>query len=372
MVFTEEQLALSNSADWVQLDGFDYIELYVGNASQAAHFYQATFGFQPIAYAGLETGEHSRVSYVLAQGEIRLILTAPITPESSVSEHLRLHGESVKDIAFRVPDAARAFDRAVKLGAHPVMKPSVFENEAGRFVKSTVAAFGDTVHSFVEREGKLETFFPHFLAIENGSPAASSGLTEIDHVAISVEAETLDRWIDFYKEVLGFCQSHQEDITTNLSAMHSKVVQSSTGRIKFPIMEPAPGQRKSQIEEYLAFHRGAGVQHLAFRSSDIVQTVSTLRRNSIQFLGTPDTYYSMLQERVGRLGESVESLHELGILVDRDEWGYLLQIFTKALQSRPTFFIEVIQRSGARGFGAGNIKALFEAVEREQAMRGNL
>jgi 4-hydroxyphenylpyruvate dioxygenase len=372
MVLTEEQIALTHSEDSLQLNGFDYVELYVGNASQAAHFYQAAFGFQPIAYAGLETGEHSHVTYVMAQGEIRLLLTAPITPESSVSEHLRLHGESVKDIAFTVKDAARAFDMAVKRGARPVMEPSVFENEAGRFVKSTVAAFGDTVHSFVEREGKLEAFFPHFLPIENASPVASSGLSEIDHVAISVEADTLERWIDFYKETLGFSQSHQENITTNLSAMHSKVMQSSMGRIKFPIMEPAPGQRKSQIEEYLAFHRGAGVQHLAFRSSDIVRTVSALRRNSIQFLGTPDAYYSMLQERVGTLGESVESLRELGILVDRDEWGYLLQIFTKSLQSRPTLFIEVIQRSGARGFGAGNIKALFEAVEREQAMRGNL
>jgi 4-hydroxyphenylpyruvate dioxygenase len=321
----------------------------------------------------LETGERSRSSYVIAQGDIRLVLTAPITPESSVSDHLRLHGESVKDIAFTVDDATLAYDSAVKLGARPVLEPTTCEQENGRLTKSAVATFGDTIHSFIQREGELDAFFPNYLSLESALPAtASSGLTEIDHVAISVERGELDRWIDFYQGSLGFHLSHQEDITTELSAMNSKVVQSTTGRIKFPIMEPAPGRRKSQIEEYLSFHRGSGVQHLAFLTSDIVQTIRLLRQNSIQFLGTPDTYYGMLQDRVGTLDENVESLRELGILVDRDEWGYLLQIFTKALQSRPTLFVEVIQRTGARGFGAGNIKALFEAVEREQAMRGNL
>ncbi len=352
--------------------GFDYIEFYVGNAYQAAHFYRTAFGFLPVAYAGLETGERDRVSYLMEQGQIRLILTAATSPESQVAEHVRLHGDSVKDIAFAVDDARQAFAFVVNHGATPVMEPSVFEDKDGRMIKATIAAFGHTVHSFIERNGSQRAFFPQYRPITKTSPALSSSLEIIDHVAISVEKGSLDQWIDFYKNILGFQQSHQEDISTEYSAMNSKVVQSGNERIKLPIMEPALGQRKSQIEEYLEFNNGPGAQHIAFLSNNIIETVRFLRKNDIEFLCSPDTYYKMLESRIGEINEDIDLLRELNILADRDDWGYLLQIFSKPLQSRPTLFIEIIQRVGARGFGAGNIRALFEAVEREQAMRGNL
>jgi 4-hydroxyphenylpyruvate dioxygenase len=356
----------------VSFNGFDYIELYVGNAYQAAHFYRTAFGFLPVAFAGLETGESDRVSYIMEQGQVRLILTAATSPESPVAEHVRLHGDSIKDIAFIVDDLANAFTIAVKHGATPVMEPSIFEDQDGRVIKATIATCGHTVHSFIQRDGSRRTLFPQYRPITKSLPALSSGLKEIDHIAISVEKGTLDQWIDFYKSVLDFHQSHQEDIFTEYSAMNSKVVQNDNGTIKFPIMEPALGRRKSQIEEYLEFNNGPGAQHVAFLSSNIVETVCLLRKNSIEFLRTPDTYYQELESRIGEIDEDIDSLRELNILADRDQWGYLFQIFSKPLQSRPTLFIEIIQRVGARGFGGGNIRALFEAVEREQAMRGNL
>jgi 4-hydroxyphenylpyruvate dioxygenase len=358
--------------DFVSLNGIDYIELYVGNAQQAAHFYRTTFGFLPVAYAGLETGERDRVSFIMEQGQIRLILTAPTSPDSQVAEHVRLHGDSIKDIAFAVDDARQAFAVAVKRGARPVMEPSVFEDRGSRLVKSTIATCGHTVHSFTQRDGPPQAFFPQYRAITKTLPAISTGLEAIDHVAISVEKGALDQWIDFYKNVLDFHQSHQEDIFTEYSAMNSKVVQNGNGSIKFPIMEPAKGKRKSQIEEYLEFNKGSGAQHVALLSSNIVKTVRLLRENSIEFLHSPDTYYQVLESRIGKINENINLLRELDILADRDQWGYLLQIFSKPLQSRPTLFMEIIQRAGARGFGGGNIRALFEAVEREQAMRGNL
>lgn len=370
----ENELMQSQSEGSIVLKGFDYIELYMGNAHHAAHFYRTAFGFTPIGYAGLETGEREHASFILEQGEIRLILTSAILPESPVADHVRLHGDSVKDIAFTVDDAERAFELAVRRGSKPVMEPTTFEDERGMLTKATISAFGDTVHSFIAREGdsSSDRFFPKFQELPRGPRTPNSDLLSIDHVAISLEPEGLDKQIDFYKEVLGFHQSHQEDITTNYSAMNSRVVQDSTGLIKFPMMEPAPGRRKSQIEEYLYFNRGPGVQHLALLSDNIVRTVRNLRASSIDFLRTPQTYYNMLEDRVGKIDEDLEALRDESILVDRDDWGYLLQIFTRPLQSRPTLFFEVIQRIGARGFGGGNIRALFEAIEREQAMRGNL
>jgi 4-hydroxyphenylpyruvate dioxygenase len=357
---------------FVSFNGFDYIELYVGNAYQAAHFYRTAFGFSPVAYAGLETGERDRISYIMEQGQVRLILTAATSPESQVAEHVRLHGDSVKDVAFVVDDARQAFATVVERGATPIMEPSMSEDQYSRVTKATIAACGHTVHSFIQRDGSQQAFFPQYRALTKGLPVLSSGLEAIDHVAISVENGALDQWIDFYKNVLGFHQSHQEDIFTEYSAMNSRVVQNGNGSIKFPIMEPALGQGKSQIEEYLEYNRGPGVQHVALLSTKILDTVRLLRKNSIEFLHSPITYYQELEGRIGEIGEDFNSLRELNILADRDQWGYLLQIFSKPLQSRPTLFIEIIQRVGARGFGGGNIRALFEAVEREQAMRGNL
>jgi 4-hydroxyphenylpyruvate dioxygenase len=358
--------------EFVSLKGIDYIELYVGNAHQAAHFYRTAFGFLPVAYAGLETGERDRASLVMEQGQIRFILTAATSPESQVAEHVWLHGDGIKDIAFAVDDARQAFAIAVNRGATPVMEPSTFEDQDGRLIKATIAACGHTVHSFIQRDGSPRTLLPQYREIPKAAPALSTGLKLIDHVAISVEKGALDRWIDFYKNVLDFRQSHQEDIFTEFSAMNSKVVQNENGSVKFPIMEPALGRRKSQIEEYLEFNRGPGAQHVALLSSNIVETVRLLRENNIEFLGSPVTYYQTLESRIGKIDEKIDSLRELGILADRDQWGYLLQIFSKPIQSRPTLFIEIIQRVGACGFGGGNIRALFEAVEREQSMRGNL
>jgi 4-hydroxyphenylpyruvate dioxygenase len=372
MTNQKDGLARSERDDFVSLKGFDYIELYVGNARQAAHFYRTAFGFLPVAYAGLETGERDRASFVMEQGRIRIVLTSATSPESPVAEHVRLHGDSIKDIAFVVDDAAHAFAVAVARGATPVMGPSVFENRGGRLIKSTIAACGHTVHSLIQRDGLRDAFLPQFHAIPRPSPALSAGLEAIDHIAINVEEGALDRWVDFYKNVLDFHQSHQEDIYTEYSAMNSKVVQNDNGGVKFPILEPARGRRKSQIEEYLEFNNGPGAQHVAFLSNNIVETVRLLRESGIEFLPSPDTYYQMLEGRIGEIAEDVDSLRELNILVDRDRWGYLLQIFSRPLQSRPTLFVEIIQRVGARGFGSGNIRALFEAVEREQAMRGNL
>ncbi|MCA1566083.1 MAG: 4-hydroxyphenylpyruvate dioxygenase [Acidobacteria bacterium] len=372
MVITETRLTPAVESEVIRLHGIDYVELYVGNAYHAAHFYRTMFGFQPVACSGLETGDRDRASFVMRQGNIRLVLTSAISPESAVAAHVSLHGDGVKDIAFRVDDASAAFDTAVRRGAVPVLEPSVSEDGDGRVTKATIAACGQTVHSFVTREGANSLFFPHYRPATNSRPAGAPGLTEIDHVAISVEAGALDRWVEFYECVLGFHRSHEEDISTEHSAMISKVVQSRDGQIKFPMMEPAPGRRKSQIDEYLTFHRGPGVQHLAFLSDNIGHTAGILRENGVEFLSTPAAYYSMLEARVGGLGEELQSLQSLGLLVDRDEWGYLKQVFTRPVQSRPTLFVEIIERVGARGFGAGNIKALFEAVEREQAMRGNL
>ncbi len=375
MTMTEREVARGREGDFLQLKRIDHVEFYVGNARQAAHFYRTAFGFKPIAYAGLETGVRDRTSYVLEQRNIRLVLTGGLDPHGAVAEHVRLHGDGVKDIAFLVDDAAEAFEETVKRGAQPVLEPTVIEGQKGHVIKATIAAYGDTVHSFIQRNGYHGTFFPKFHAIKQPPPVTAIGLTAIDHIVGNVELGRMDQWVDFYNQVLGFRQLQHfsdEDIATEYSALMSKVVQNGSGRIKFPINEPAQGKRKSQIDEYLQFYRGPGVQHLALITDDIISAVRALRANGVDFLRTPDAYYEMLGERVGTIDEDMTVLRELNILVDRDDEGYLLQIFTKPLQDRPTVFFEIIQRKGARGFGAGNFKALFEAIEREQALRGNL
>lgn len=359
-------------ANGLQISAFDYLELYQENARQALHFYRTAWGFVPAAFSGLETGARDRISFVTEQQDIRLMLTSPLGPDGPIAEHIRLHGDGVKDIAFTVNDAAFAFEQCVSKGARPVTEPTVMENEHGRVVKATIATLGDTVHSFVQRNSYGGRGLPGYKPIDNPAFAQPIGLGSIDHLAIAVEAGELNKWIEFYCEVLGFHTSHQEDILTDYSGMNSKVVQNSTGEIKFAIMEPVAGNRKSQIEEYLVYNHGPGVQHIAFSTGDIFETVKTLLANGIEFLTTPGTYYSALPDRIGGMEDYQDELRRLNILVDRDEWGYLMQVFSRPLQSRPTHFVEVIQRHGARGFGGGNIRALFEAVEREQQLRGNL
>lgn len=375
MAIAERQTTRFQEGDFLQLNGIDYVEFYVGNARQAAHFYRTAFGFTPIAYAGLETGVRDRTSFVMQQRNIRLVFTGTLSPDTDIAEHVKIHGDGVKDIAFAVEDAAQAFEETTKRGAQPIMAPTVIEGQKGRIIKATIHAYGDTVHSFIQRNEYHGTFLPKFHAINNPPPVAPTGLAAIDHIVGNVELGKMDEWVDFYNQVLGFRQLQHfsdEDISTEYSALMSKVVQNGTGRIKFPINEPAEGKRKSQIDEYLEYYRGPGAQHLALITDDIISTVGKLRENGVAFLRTPDTYYEMLGERVGRIDEDMNALRELGILVDRDDEGYLLQIFTKPLQDRPTVFFEIIQRKGARGFGAGNFKALFEAIEREQELRGNL
>jgi 4-hydroxyphenylpyruvate dioxygenase len=349
--------------------GVDYVELYVGNAWQAAHFYCSALGFTPIAYAGLETGSKDRVSFVVAEGSARLVLTSSLIPSSDVNEHVSLHGDGVRDIALAVNDAVSAFSEAVKRGARPVAEPRVVDDLDGEVVKATIAAQGDTVHSFIQRKNYSGRFLPGYQPLNTAVFGPSAGLVAIDHIAMAAEPGGLDECVDFYQRVLGFRQSHQEGVSTEYSAMNSKVVEAPQTDIKFPILEPAAGKRKSQIEEYLAFYNGPGTQHIAFLSDSICRSVRVLRQCGISTLRTPRTYYDGLNHRVGSLDEDMDELEELGILADRDEDGYLLQVFTEPVQSRPTMFLEVIQRKGALGFGGGNIKALFEAVEREQASR---
>jgi 4-hydroxyphenylpyruvate dioxygenase len=355
-----------------KLKALDYIEFYVGNAYQSAHFYRSALGLKPIAFAGLETGLRDRASVVVAQGDIRLVLTAAQGPEHPIAEHVRVHGDGVRDIAFLVDDVEQAFGDALARGAKSICEPQTLSDEHGSVTKATIAAYGDTVHSFVQRNGYEGSFLPGFRALRDGGSVEPTGLTGVDHIAVSAEAGQLDDLVNFYSDVFGFHQSHQEDVATEYSAMNSKVVQSNGGHIKFPIVEPASGKGKSQIDEYLSYYGGAGVQHIAFLSEDIVGSVRALRENYIEFMRTPDTYYECLQDRVGQVEVDMGDLRELSILVDRDEWGYLMQTFTRPLHSRPTVFFEIIQRKNARGFGAGNIKALFEALEREQLQRGNL
>lgn len=354
------------------IEGIEYIELYTGNSRQAAYFFRTACGFTPVAYAGQETGCRDRMSFVLAQGEIRLLVTAPLDQHSALAQHVYRHGDGVRDIALRVADASTAFERAVKRGARPVQEPVVREDQHGRVVQATIAAFGDTVHTFVQRDASTGAFLPGYRPLDASPCPPALALLAVDHLGISVEAGTLGEWVDFYRQVLGFELIHEEEVVTAQSAMRSCVVQDPSGVVKFPLQEPVPGRRQSQIEEYLAAYGGPGVQHLALLTADILSCVRFLREQGIEFLSTPETYYHLLGDRVGAIEENIDALRRQHILVDRDEWGYLLQIFSKPIQSRPTFFLEFIQRKDARGFGSGNIRALFEAVERDQALRGSL
>lgn len=361
--------------DFLPIRAIDHIELYVGNARQAAHYYRTAFGFQPVAYAGLETGVRDRASYVLAQGQIRLVVTAPLGPYHPIAGHVHRHGDGVRDIALEVPDAAAAFAEAVARGAIPVAEPTTLQDEHGVVRRASIATAGDTIHSFIERQGYNGVFLPGYRPLADPPRATPTGVAAVDHMVINVELNQMNRWVAYYRDVLGFTQFlsfDDKDISTDYSALMSKVMAGQGGKIKFPINEPATGKRKSQIQEYLDFYLGPGVQHIALITDDIISTVSRLRENGVEFLRVPDSYYDALLDRVGQIRESVEAIKALNILVDRDDEGYLLQIFTRPVQDRPTLFFEIIQRRGSRGFGKGNFKALFEAIEREQALRGNL
>ena len=365
------------TSDPLDLQGIDYLELYVSNARQAAHFYRTALGLRPTAYAGLETGVRDRTSWVLAKRNIRFVLTAPLLPDPAnpIAAHVARHGDGVKDIALRVHDAAAAYHEALRRGARGVQEPAVAEDAHGRIVKASIATYGDTIHSFIQRDGYEGAFMPGFRPVAEQLPAPETGVAAIDHIVGNVELGKMNQWVDFYRDVLGFKQMihfDDQDISTEYSALMSKVMQNGHGRIKFPINEPAEGRRKSQIEEYLEYYGGPGVQHIALATGDIMASVDALRAAGIPFLRVPDSYYEELPSRVGPIAEDVRELAKRGVLVDRDEEGYLLQIFSQPLQDRPTLFVEIIQRKGSRGFGKGNFKALFEAIEREQDKRGNL
>ena len=361
--------------DFLPLLGTDYVELYVGNAKQSAHYYKTAFGFQEIAYSGLETGDREKTSYVLKQDKIRLVLTTPFNPDSEISHHIRLHGDGVKVIALWVDDARSAFAETTKRGAKPYLEPTVLKDEFGEVVKSGIHTYGDTVHVFVERKNYSGVFMPGFVASNNDYQPTSTGLKFIDHMVGNVELGEMNEVAKFYKDVMGFANLitfDDKDISTQFTALMSKVMTNGNGRIKFPINEPAHGLKKSQIEEYIDFYNGSGCQHIAVATDDIVFTISEMRKRGVEFLHVPGTYYDNVQARVGAISEDLAILKSLGIMVDRDEDGYLLQIFTKPVEDRPTLFFEIIQRKGAKSFGKGNFQALFESIEAEQARRGTL
>ncbi|PKV48514.1 4-hydroxyphenylpyruvate dioxygenase [Aquimarina sp. MAR_2010_214] len=361
--------------DFLPLLGTDYVELYVGNAKQAAYYYQAAWGFQIIAYAGLETGCKDKVSYVLQQDKIRLVLTSPLQPDGDINKHINAHGDAVKVVALWVDDATKSYQETVKRGAKSYMEPTVEEDENGKVVFSGIHTYGETVHIFVERKNYHGTFLPGYMAWNKPYKTETTGLKFIDHMVGNVGWNEMNKWCEFYAKVMGFAQLvsfDDKDISTEYTALMSKVMSNGNGRIKFPINEPAEGRKKSQIEEYIDFYNGAGVQHIALATDNIIETVSALQNRGIEFLTVPSSYYETVLDRVGEIDEDLEPLKELGILIDRDDEGYLLQIFTKPVLDRPTMFFEIIQRKGAQSFGKGNFKALFEAIEREQEQRGTL
>ena len=363
------------ATDTFPINGTDYIEFYVGNAKQAAQYYRSAFGFQLLAYRGPETGTRDRASYLVVQNKVRLILTSAITPDSPIADHVFRHGDGVRDIALWVDDAREAFRLAVERGATPVHEPQVLRDDHGEVVVAAIRTYGDTIHSLVQRSGYDGPFMPGFQPVTSRYNPAPVGLLHVDHCVGNVELGKMNTWVKFYEDVMGFrnlISFDDKDISTEYSSLMSKVVASGNDRIKFPINEPAAGKKKSQIDEYLEFYRGPGVQHLAIATDDIVATVTALRDRGVEFLRVPATYYETVLDRVGKIDEALAPLQDLGILIDRDDEGYLLQIFSKPVQDRPTVFYEIIQRKGARSFGKGNFKALFEAIEREQALRGNL
>ena len=361
--------------DFLPLNGTDYVELYVGNAKQAAHFYKTAFGFQEVAYAGLETGLKDRVSYVVQQDKIRLVLTSPLGAGGPINEHLQKHGDGVKNVALWVDDAEKSWKETTSRGAESAFETYEISDENGSAKMSAIKTYGETIHIFVERKNYNGPFLPKFRKWESEYRPEPAGLKYIDHMVGNVGWGEMNKWVEFYARVMGFAQLisfDDKDISTEYTALMSKVVTNGNGRIKFPINEPAEGKKKSQVEEYLDFYNGAGVQHIAVATDDILTTVDTLTSRGVEFLRVPATYYEDLIDRIGEIDEDVEELSKRGILVDKDDEGYLLQLFTKPVADRPTLFFEIIQRKGARSFGKGNFKALFEAIEREQESRGTL
>ena len=369
------QASSSAEIDFLPLQGTDYIEFYVGNAKQAAHFYKTAFGFQSLAYSGPETGTKDRVSYAIRQNKLTFLLTTPLRPDHPISEHIAKHGDGVKAIALKVEDATSAWNETTKRGGKSFLKPTTLTDEGGELVMSGIHTYGDTVHLFIERENYNGVFMPGFRKWESSYQPAETGLLYCDHCVGNVGWNQMNPWVKFYEDVMGFrniLTFDDKDISTEYSALMSKVMSNGNGFVKFPINEPAEGKKKSQVEEYLDFYNGEGVQHVAIATKDIVKTVTELQSRGIEFLNIPTSYYDELPGRVGHIDEDLAPLKQLGILVDRDNEGYLLQIFTKPIEDRPTLFFEIIQRKGAKSFGKGNFKALFEAIEREQAARGNL
>jgi 4-hydroxyphenylpyruvate dioxygenase len=367
----------NNGKDFLPLKAWDHVHFYVGNAKQSAVYYQCVLGFQLTAYSGLETGNRLSASYVLEQGKVRIVLSSPLEPDGEISEHIKRHGDGVKDIALEVEDAEKAFKETVKRGAVPAYEPQKLEDDNGYIIRSGIKTYGDTIHSFIERKNYKDLFMPGYTnagtrALTNVKP---TGLRSIDHMVGNVELGKMNDWVKFYAEVMGFSQLlsfDDKDISTEYTALMSKVMQNGSGKIKFPINEPAEGKKKSQIDEYLEFYKGPGVQHIALNTTNIIETVSMLKSRGLEFLRVPNTYYEELESRVGKIDENIVDLKEHGVLVDRDEDGYLLQLFSKPVEDRPTLFFEIIQRKGAKSFGKGNFKALFEAIEREQELRGTL
>lgn len=370
-----EKLQNNPGNEFLPLNGTDYIEFYVGNAKQAAHYYKTAFGYQSLAYAGPETGLKDRVSYVLQQGKVRLMLTTALSSNHEIAEHVKVHGDGVKILALAVDDAYKSYEETIKRGAKSYIAPYTLQDENGEVKISGIYTYGETVHLFVERRNYKGIFMPGFRKWESAYNPSDVGLLYVDHCVGNVGWNRMNDTVKWYEEVMGFTNILSFDdtqITTEYSALMSKVMSNGNGYVKFPINEPAEGKKKSQIEEYINFYEGEGVQHVAIATNDIITTVRALKARGVEFLDTPNAYYDDLLDRVGTIDESIEPLRELKILVDRDEEGYLLQIFTKPVEDRPTLFYEIIQRKGAKSFGAGNFKALFESIEREQASRGNL
>ncbi len=374
MVKEATKLKEANPVEEINIDGFDYVEFYVGNALQACYYYNRGFGFDLVGYRGLETGSRDCVSYVMEQDHVKIVLTGAMHAKHEVAEHVKQHGDGVKSIGMRVRDVKACYDTAIARGAKSVYEPKTVEDEHGTYISAAVATYGDTIHTFIDRSN-YKGFAPGFKTIL-GKPGNSVGLVHIDHIVGNVEADNLQKWVDFYSQIFGFHifqYFDAEDISTKYSALVSKVMANKSGTIKMPINEPyEAGLRKSQIQEYIDYYNAPGVQHIAITTRDIIATVGELRKRGIEFLSVPQTYYDTLTERVGKIDEDINALAKLGILVDRESEGYLLQIFTKPVQDRPTLFFEIIQRKGATGFGKGNFMALFESIEREQAQRGNL
>jgi len=366
---------MGNEQDTVPIQRIDYVEFYVGNARQAAHYYRSVFGFEIVAFKGLETGSRDTTSYVLRQNKITFVVTGALSPDNEVAEQVKRHGDGVKDIAFLVDDVNKVYETVTARGARGLLAPVDMQDKYGTVRKAVIGVYGDTTHTFIQRSDYIGPFLPGFQSFETAAVTTPVGLASLDHMVANVGWNEMEPWVEFYNKVMGFTQLasfDDKDISTEYTALMSKVMQNGNGRVKLPINEPAPGVRKSQVEEYLDFYGGPGIQHLALTTGDILNTVEELRKRGVDFIRVPETYYENLEERVGDIKESLDEIRRLGLLVDRDDEGYLVQIFTRPQADRPTFFFEIIQRHHARSFGKGNFKALFEAIEADQALRGTL